>query len=159
AALEEDVRKAKELEELRRDFVLDWRSLQRDEAAKILGRQPRATREDLESFCRRAIDRFPTGGIESESAGGLFVRVPGVCRAGRKQVEEAYRGSLDVQQALNDERLQFFAMGHPLVEAIVDNVGDPWWLPVGALESMEWTSDEPAFLVDYRLELHGIRNS
>ena len=55
--------------------------------------------------------------------------------------------------------MQFFAMGHPLVESIVDNVGDPWWLPVGALESTEWQRDEPALLVDYRLELHGIRNS
>lgn len=159
AALEEEVRKAKELEELRRDFVLDWRSLQRDEAAKMLGREPRATRDDLERFSRAAIGRFPTGGIESHSDGGLFVRVPGVLRTGRKEVEHDYRGSFDVQQALNDERLQFFAMGHPLVESILDNVGDPWWLPIGALESSEWTSDEPAFLVDYRLELHGIRNS
>jgi hypothetical protein len=50
-------------------------------------------------------------------------------------------------------------MGHPLVETIIDNVGDPWWLPVSALESPEWRSDEPALLVDYRLELHGLRDS
>jgi hypothetical protein len=159
ANLEEEVRKAKELEELRRDFVLDWRSLQRDEAAKMLGRQPRATRDDLERFCRAAIGRFPTGGIENHMDGGLFVRVPGILRTGRNKVDEDYRGSFDVQAALNEEQLQFFAMGHPLVESILGAVGDPWWHPVGALESAEWTGDEPAFLVDYRLELHGIRNS
>lgn len=159
AHLEDEVRKAKELEELRRDFVLDWRSLQRDEAAKMLGRQPRATRDDLEGFCRAAIGRFPTGGIESHSDGGLFVRVPGVLRSGRKEVEEDYRGSFEVQEALSDERLHFFAIGHPLVESILDNVGDPWWCPIGALESAEWGEDEPSFIVDYRLELHGIRDS
>ena len=30
--------RAKQLEELRRDFVLDWRSLQREKAAQLLGR-------------------------------------------------------------------------------------------------------------------------
>ena len=161
ASLHEEVRKARELEELRRDFVLDWRSLQRDEAAKMLGRQSRATREDLERFCRAAIARFPVkfGGIEPHKDGGLFVRVPGMLRVGRKDVEEDYGGSFDVQDALSDERLDFIAMGHPLVESILDNVGDPWWYPIGALESAEWKRDEPAFLVDYRLELHGIRDS
>jgi hypothetical protein len=159
ANLHDQIRKAKELEELRRDFVLDWRSLQRDEAVRMLGRKPRATREDMERFCRAAIGRFPVGGVDAASDGGLFIRVPGMLRDGQKNVEEDYRGSFDVQEALGDERMQFFAMGHPLVEAILDNVGDPWWLPVGALESAEWKSEEPALLVDYRLELHGIRDS
>lgn len=158
ANLNEEIRKAKELEDRRRDFVLDWRSLQRDRAATMLGRKPRATREDLERFCRAAVGRFPVGGIEPDNAGGLFVRVPGMLR-GRKGIEEDYRGSFDVQEALGDERMHFFAMGHPLVESILDNAGDPWWLPVGALESPQWMSDEPALLVDYRLELHGIRDS
>ncbi len=159
ATLDDRIRQARELEERRRDFVLDWRSLQRDQAARILGRTPRATRQDLEHFCRAAIGRFPVGGVEPHEDGGLFVRVPGMLREGRKDVEEDYRGSFDVQEALADERMQFFAMGHPLVESILDNVGDPWWLPVGALESPEWEGDEPGFLVDYRLELHGIRES
>jgi superfamily II DNA or RNA helicase len=159
ADLEKQIRKAKELEKLRRDFVLDWRSLQRDEAARVLGRRPRASRQDLERFCREAIARFPTGRLEPDSDGGLSVRVPGVLRRVRRGVDDEYRGSFDVQEALRDERMHFFAMGHPLVEATLDVVGDPWWRPVGVLESAEWTSEEPAFLVDYRLELHGIRAS
>jgi Helicase conserved C-terminal domain len=159
ANLDEEIRKAKELEELRRDFVLDWRSLQRDRAAQILGRKPRATRDDLDRFCRAAVGRFPVGGIEAHDEGGLFIHVPGVLRDGRKDVEEDYRGSFDVKEALSDERMHFFAVGHPLVNSIFDNVGDPWWLPVGALESPEWTSDEPALLVDYQLDLYGIRDS
>ncbi len=62
-------------------------------------------------------------------------------------------------EALSDERMQFFAMGHPLVEAIIDNVGDPWWLPVSVLESPDVSAGRSALLVDYRLELHGIRDS
>jgi hypothetical protein len=50
-------------------------------------------------------------------------------------------------------------MGHPFVESLLDNVGDPWWLPVTALESEQWSSGEPALLVDYRIELFGIRDS
>jgi hypothetical protein len=159
ANLEDEIRKATELEALRRDFVLDWRSLQRDRAAQMLGRKPRATRADLERFCRAGIGRFPVGGAEPDSNGGLLIRVPGMLREGRKDVEEDYRGSFDVQEALSDERMHFFAIGHPLVESILDNVGDPWWLPLGVLESPEWQGDETALLVDYRLELHGIRDS
>ena len=158
-SLSREIREAQELEERRHDFVLDWRSLQRGQTARILGRKPRATRADLERFCRAAIERFPVGGIAFHSEGGLFVRVPGMLRQGRKDVEEDYRGTFDVQEALGDERMDFFAMGHPLVESILDNVGDPWWLPVGALESPEWMSEQPAALVDYRLELYGIRDS
>jgi hypothetical protein len=160
ANLEEGIREAKELEKLRQDFVLDWRSLQRDRAAQMLGREPRATRDDLERFCRVAIGRFGAfGGVESHDDGGLFIRVPGMLRARKYGVEEDYRGTFDVQDALSDERMEFFAMGHPLVESILDNAGDPWWLPTGVLESPEWTSEELALLVDYRLELFGVRNS
>jgi Helicase conserved C-terminal domain/RNA polymerase recycling family C-terminal len=160
AELEDEIRQARQLEELRRDFVLDWRSLQRDRANALLGREPRATRRDLEHFCRTAIERFGTGSIEAHEEGGLFIKVPGMLRKGRlREVEEDYRGSFDVQIALQDERLHFFAMGHPLVESIIDNVGDPWWLPATVLESPDWHSDDSALLVDYRLELSGIRNS
>jgi Helicase conserved C-terminal domain len=159
ANLEEEIQKAKSLEQLRNDLVLDWRLFRRDEADRVLRRKPRATRHDLERFCRAAIDRFPVGGVESDDNGGLLVRVPGMLRSGRRDVEDDYRGSFDVEEALRDERMQFFAMGHPLVESILDNVGDPWWPPVGVLESDEWNSDESALLVDYRLELHGIRPS
>ncbi len=125
AELNEQIGKARELEELRRDFVLDWRSLQRDEASRVLGRKPRATRDDLERFCRATIGRFGSfGGVEAHPAGGLFVRVPGMLRKGRREVEEDYRGSFDVAEALRDEGMQFFAMGHPLVESIIDSVGD-----------------------------------
>jgi hypothetical protein len=157
--LDLEIRRARDLEELRRDFVLDWRSLQRDEASRVLGRKPRATREDLERFCRVAIERFPVGGIDDDPAGGLHIRVPGMLRRGRNGVEEDYSGSFEVGEALRNEGKQFFAMGHPLVEAILENVGDPWWLPITVLESHDWTSSEPALLVDYRLELYGIRDS
>ncbi|MEJ7792958.1 MAG: helicase-related protein [Gaiellaceae bacterium] len=157
--LNEQIANAQQLEDMRRDFVLDWRSLQRDEAARVLGRTPRATREDLEHFCRTALRRFPVDAIQSDGDSTMSVRVPGVLRVGRKNVDEDYRGTFDVQKALVDERMHFFAMGHPLVESIIDNVGDPWWLPVTVFESPEWTDDKHAFLVDYRLELHGTRES
>jgi hypothetical protein len=76
-----------------------------------------------------------------------------------REVDEDYRGSFDVQEALRDEGMNFFAMGHPLVESIIDNVGDPWWLPATVLESPDRKQDGPAALVDYRLELAGIRSS
>jgi ATP-dependent helicase HepA len=158
--LESEIRMSLRLEELRRDFVLDWRSLQRDAAGQILGRLPRATRNDLEQFCRTAIERSgQVGGVEPSKEGGTYIKVPGIIRLGRKAVEEDYRGSFEVAEALRDERLHFFAMGHPLVEAILDTVGDPWWLPLTAFESEEWQSEEPALLVDYKIDLFGIRNS
>lgn len=158
--LEDEIRESLQLEQLRRDFVLDWRSLQRDAAGKALGRAPRATREDLETFCRAAVGRYGSlGSVESSAEGGLFVKVPGMIRRAGKEIEPDYRGSFDVAEALRDERMHFFAMGHPLVEALLDTTGDPWWSPVTAFESEDWRSDEPALLVDYRIELYGIRNS
>jgi hypothetical protein len=158
--LEEQIDDAKQLEALRRDFILDWRSMQRDRANALLGRQPRAGRQDLELFCRVAIDRFGTGTFEPHAEGGLFIKVPGMLRKGKtREVEEDYRGTFDVQEALRNERMQFFAMGHPLVESIIDSVGDPWWLPSTVLESPDRETSEPAILVDFRLELSGIRNT
>jgi hypothetical protein len=158
--LEEQIEDAKQLEELRRDFVLDWRSMQRDRANALLGRKPRASRQDLEHFCRVAIERFGTGTFDPHEEGGLFIKVPGVLRKGKpREIEEDYRGTFDVQEALRYERIQFFAMGHPLVESIIDSVGDPWWLPATVLESPDRKTDDPAVLVDFRLELSGIRNS
>jgi len=160
AELDAEIRKARDLEELRRDFVLDWRSLQRERANRMLNREPRATREDLEHFCRSAIGRFKgTGAIQPHDDGGLFIRVPGIIRRDGRDVDEDYRGSFDLPEALRDERMHFFAMGHPLVEAIINNVGDPWWLPVSALESPDVSVNRPALLVDYRVELYGIRDS
>jgi len=159
--LESEIRTSLRLEELRRDFVLDWRSLQPEAAGRILGRAARATRVDLERFCRTAIERFGIwGSFGSSPEGGTYIKVPGVVvRQDRKRLEENYRGSFDVAEALRDEQMEFFAMGHPLVGAILDTVGDPWWLPLTAFESEEWESDEPAVLVDYRVDLYGIRNS
>jgi hypothetical protein len=160
ADLDTEIARAQELEVLRRDFVLDWRSLQRDTASRALGRAPRATRDDLETFSRAAIGRFGSyGSIEPHLEGGLFVQIPGIVRKIRPGVEEDYRGSFDVHEALRDEGMHFFAMGHPMVEALLDNVGNPWWLPATVLESDAWTTREPGILVDYRLELHGIRPS
>lgn len=159
ADLENEIARARRLEELRRDFVLDWRSLQREKAKHVQEGAARATREDLERFCRVAIARSGTGSVSAHDEGGIFIDVPGKIREARRGIEEDYRGTFDVEAALADERMQFFAMGHPLVEAILDHTGDPWWLPIGAFESPEWLTDAPALLVDYRLELYGLRHS
>lgn len=160
ADLEVEIEQARKLEERRRDFVLDWRSLQRDYAGRLLGRVPRASREDLERFCRAAVERFAGAGqFSPHPEGGVLIKVPGVLQKKRNGVEEDYRGSFDVHEALRDERMQFFAMGHPLVEATIDSAGDLWWLPVTVFEAPDWTSDENALLVDYRLELFGLRDS
>jgi hypothetical protein len=159
AELEDEIARAKKLEELRRDFVLDWRSFQRERAEHMRERAARATREDLEHFCRVAIGRSGTGSVTNHDDGGLLIKVPGKIREARKEVEEDYRGTFDVKTALADERMHFFAMGHPLVEGILDHTGDCWWLPISVFESAEWNNDEPALLVDYRLELYGIRDS
>ena len=117
-----------------------------------------ALQHDLARLCRAAIGRFPDRRDRVLQRRRALCPRTGSAAAGRKDVEEDYRGSFDVQEALDDERLDFLAMGHLLAESTLDNVGDPWWHPIGALESAEWVDDEPALLVDYRPRHHGIRD-
>ena len=123
--------------------------------------QPRATREDLEQFCRAAIGRFGRSARSSPTATAASSSGSRECFAkGRKR----RRGGLP--------RLIRRPGGACATSGCTSS---PWatrsssrssttsathgGCPSTVLESPEWTIDEPALLVDYRLELHGIRDS
>jgi ATP-dependent helicase HepA len=153
--LEERIRRALESDEHMRDFVMDARSFRRDEVSELLSREPMARPQDLEHFVFAALRRYPAGEIEELREGVYRITPPGVLiRANpRLHDRESFTGTFNFRVALDDETLDFFAFGHPLVDAVVAAVTDDGVvLPVGAA-----THSEEGVLVDYEVEFVGVR--
>jgi superfamily II DNA or RNA helicase len=159
--LETQLERARRQEKQLRDLVMDSRSFRRDEVARLLEQRPMATPVDLERFVRRSIGRYPKGTVVEEREGVLRVDVPPVplksAREKRLDVRDDYRGTFDYRTALDDESLEFFAFGHPLVELLVRMAQeDDFGPPVTVLEAEDGDVG-PALLVDYVLRLEGVR--
>jgi hypothetical protein len=156
--IEERVRLARAKEEQMRDLVMDTRSFRRDEVATLLGQEPLATPLDLERYVRAALVRFPTANLTSVREGVLAIDVPEVLRTRvrarlRRELLDYYQGTFLYRTALEDERLDFFAFGHPLVDALVELANtDDFVAPIGALHA----DGDAEITADYELEFGGI---
>ena len=72
-----------------------------------------------------------------------------------RDLQDTYRGTFDYRVALDDETLDFFAFGHPLVEMLADAVcSDGNVPPLGGLPA----SNGDGFLVDYEIRFSGVRD-
>lgn len=158
--LTERIRRARSKDQQLQDFVMDARSFRRDEVARLLEQEPKATPRDLERFLRAAFAQYsasPRSGVTNDGDGIVVFDVPGVLQQRDKSLRERYRGSFDYRVALADERLEFFAFGHPLVEAVVRSITEEGAVPpVTVLETDDGTAG--AFLVDYDVRLQGVRD-
>lgn len=158
--LEREIRRARQREDQLSSMLLDQRRLRRDRAATLLGESPLATSEDLERFIRRALDRYPNATVRTAADGRIALEPPrtltGMGHDGRR-VHDRYVGTFRVDDALEDERLEFFAFGAPVVDSVMREVTDPGFTPpVGLLTSTEVTG--PGLLVDYEIHTEGVRN-
>lgn len=155
--LDTQLRAARRQEAQMRDLVMDSRSFRRDEVDRLLGRTPLATPEELCEFVRAALARYPTGGMTtSPSDNVLKVRLPEAFRRRFDRLEEEYVGSFDYRTALADERLEFFAFGHPLIEALIAETQREDFAPSPGAVLIDVGGDS-AVLVDYELKFAGIR--
>ena len=127
-------REARENERLLADFVLDRASLRRDRANELLGQAPLASHKDLQGYVERCLDYYG-GALKPHIDGGQVItlspRLTSKLQARRSQA----RGVFDPQEALALEDLDFFAVGHELIDKIVA-------LPL---------REEPALTAAYRL--------
>jgi len=152
---------AKQKDQQLQDLVMDAQSFRRDEAARLMEQHPMATHGDLEVFVRRALARYPSAVVEERGPGVLVIQVPDVLRArARRQRQQTlsdyYRGSFDYKVALDDETLEFFAFGHPLVDNLVTVATDDETSPLVHLENPD-ALEEPRLLVDYQFRFSGVR--
>lgn len=124
ATLDERVREAREKEVAWADFALDRASFRRDDAEVLLSRAPLARWTDLKDFAADALS-YLGGFLSDHSEGGDSVSLSPKLGATLGMKISAVRGTFDPSVARDREDLSFFAVGHPLVDGLLDLVGVP----------------------------------
>jgi superfamily II DNA or RNA helicase len=149
------VDRARTLEANLRDLVMDTRSFRRNEVAALLNKGPSASPQEVATFVTTFLRRAPKGGAEHRSGLTFKLTVPPVIRIKHKELEETYVGTFDFREALADERLDFFAFGHPLVEVAVLDATQEQFAGTPGVLSMVGRQDRAA-LACYELRFFGV---
>jgi ERCC4-related helicase len=154
--LDERLRRARRKEEQMRDFVMDAQSFRRDEVERLLHEhEPMATSDELRAFVVAAFRYYPSAVVRDEGGDVVTFELPGVLLQRDRDLHESYRGTFNFRAALDDESLDFFAFGHPLVDLLVDVATEDGAIsPVAALEG----DSPPGYLVDYHARFSGVRD-
>ena len=119
ADLDKRTREARENERVLADFVLDRASLRRDRANEVLGEDPLATYKDLAAFAQDALDYFG-GTLKPHAEGGHVVTLSPKLQTRLQSRSAQWRGVFEPQEALALEDLDFFAVGHELIDRVID---------------------------------------
>jgi superfamily II DNA or RNA helicase len=154
--LERKVREAREKDRTLDDLILDRASLRRDLANEILGQAPLGTHTDLRATVADVLAHFG-GDLQRHIEGGDDVALS-MQLAGRLRTRQAtIRGVFDPAEAREREELDFFAMGHPLIQSILAlATEDP---PLTAVYRSLSRGDAPRLDVYYELSSRGLRDS
>jgi superfamily II DNA or RNA helicase len=119
ADLDKRTREARENEKVLADFVLDRASLRRDRVNELLGEEPLASYKDLAAFISDTLDYYG-GTLKPHIEGGHVVTLSPRLQTRLQTRAPQWRGVFDPQEALALEDLDFFAVGHELVDRIID---------------------------------------
>jgi superfamily II DNA or RNA helicase len=160
--LEQEVKHARAAEEQLRDLIMDTKSFSREIAERVSGQQSPVTAEDQERFItalladvRTHIGR-PVGGERQLTFNDPFTSdFPEFFVDGRKR-----RAVFRADERRDTELVDYFAFGHPIVEAIVDRVLHPEY-PGAAGTRLVAASDDlhpiKGWLFAYVLTVPGVR--
>ena len=122
------IREAHEATEKLADFVMDAQSFRVETVERILGQEPLVRAADIEGLVRALLERFRGAGkpplIAVARTGVWKVTVPEKLRELAEQhyslnLQREYNGTFDIATGLADETIDFFAVGHPLVDAVL----------------------------------------
>jgi ATP-dependent helicase HepA len=160
--LEVQVKNARVAEEELRDFIMDTKSFSREIAEKIAGRQSPVTAEDQERFITALLADVrthigkPTQGEWQLTFNDPFTsNYPEFFVDGRKR-----RAVFRAAEQKDTELVEYFAFGHPIVEAIVERVLDGRYPGVNGTRRIE-AGDElgPVYgwLFSYVLTVPGVQ--
>lgn len=119
--IERQTVQARENERLLADFALDRASFRRDEANRILGTAPMAAAHDLMAFTADALE-YLGGTLMPHPDGGHVITLSQRLRDRIGIQGTTWHGVFDPTEAIVRDDLDFFALGHPAVEAIIDQV-------------------------------------
>lgn len=111
-------REARENERILADFVLDRASLRRDRANELLGQDPLASHKDLLGYAAAALDYYG-GALKPHIGGGHVITLSPRLSAKVQSRSSQVRGVFDPQEALALEDLDFFAVGHDLIDKVI----------------------------------------
>lgn len=119
--LERRVKRAITTQETLHDFALERNSFRRDETNRLLGQRSLATAEDLREFVSAALN-YEGGNLAEEVDGRTsIVLSPALARRLRLR-ETTHRGTFAPEVAVREEAWDFFAMGHPVIEGLLDGI-------------------------------------
>jgi SNF2 family DNA or RNA helicase len=158
-AIEERIRKAREMEAKMSDFIMDTQSFHKETVLALLGRQPPVTWQDLKEFIRRFIGRYPHG-VFTETAGNVVeIEVPRAFQRHYGDLPSTFVGTFDPATAIQRETLDFFAFGHPLVDAVVHFATSPQLGGYATVRRVAGTVDEPTacLQLNYKARFTGIK--
>jgi SNF2 family DNA or RNA helicase len=119
--IERQTVQARENERLLADFALDRASFRRDEANRILGTAPMAASHDLLAFIDDALE-YLGGTLMPHPDGGHVITLSQRLRDRMGVQNTTWHGVFDPTEAIVRDDLDFFALGHPAIEAIIDQV-------------------------------------
>ena len=120
--LERRVAQARLLERTLADFVLDRASFRRDEAMRLLGRTTMADPERLHEVLKLGLE-YLGGSVLPHAEGGKVVKLSPRLASRLGVKETTWRGVFDPAEAVRMDELDFFACGHPLVDALLSSLG------------------------------------
>ncbi len=112
-------REARANERVLADFVLDRASLRRDRANELLGETPLASHIDLFRVVEQTLDYFG-GTVKRHVDGGHVVTLSPRLSTKLRTRSSQLRGVFDPVEALAFEDLDFFAIGHELIDKIIN---------------------------------------
>lgn len=119
--IERQTAQARENERLLADFALDRASFRRDEANRILGTDPMATAGDLAAFMADALE-YLGGTLMPHPDGGHVITLSQRLRDRIGIHATTWHGVFDPSEAIVRDDLDFFALGHAAIEAIIDQI-------------------------------------
>ncbi len=119
ADLDKRTREARENEKVLADFVLDRASLRRDRVNELLGEDPLASHKDLAAFTEDTLDYYG-GALKAHVEGGHVVTLSPKLQTRLQSRSPQWRGVFEPQEALALEDLDFFAVGHALIDKVMD---------------------------------------
>ena len=119
------LKEAHEAEAKMADFVMDRESFRQDTLDKLLGRIPPVSNQEIELLARNFLTRYPHEDLfKSEEDKVYTIAVPDRFRQESNNLyglilHETYKGTFDPAVAIQEDTIDFFAFGHPLIDAII----------------------------------------
>ena len=155
--LERKVKRAITTQETLHDFALERNSFRRDETNQLLGQRSLATAEDLRGFVAATLD-YEGGNLAEEVDGRTAIVLSSPLAQRLRLRETTHRGTFAPETAIREEAWDFFAMGHPVVEGLLNGLLSATGGKVGARE-VDGAPEPLGIEVFYELVVTGMQHA